>query len=241
MRVRNATLERLDGLIEAFVGAADPAPLTRHLTANSRLPGPRGNLELAHAFADAVAGYAGPPRRGLWDLCIALASVTPAAAPTNTPEEFLAFCGTVGLGAIGAAAPEFFGNALTHLRVSTGDPRWRTREAVAMGLQRMIGAHPREALAALSRWIVSDDWLAMRAVAAAVAEPALLKDRATARTAVRLHRAILRRVLGARVRTSEAFRTLRQALGYSCSVVLAALPEAERASVRLVAREWLRA
>ncbi|MFC2113291.1 HEAT repeat domain-containing protein, partial [Bacteroidota bacterium] len=52
-------------------------------------------------------------------------------------EEFLAFCGTAGLGElIGGGLNEY----LPDLRKQASDPRWRIREAVAMGLQ-IIGKH----------------------------------------------------------------------------------------------------
>ncbi len=232
---RGADAQPVALLLDGFLDRGDAVPLTRLLVAQSRLPGPRANLELGDAFATAAAAHTGPAMRRLWRLCDTLAGIGATAAPTNTPEEFLAFCGTLGLGAIGAAAPEFSGKALTRLHVLVRDARGRTREAVARGLQRMIGAHPRETLAALSGWITKDDWLAMRAVAAAVAEPALLKNRPVARVALRLHQTILRRVLRTRARTSEAFRTLRQALGYSCSVVTAALPGEGFAFMRTLA------
>ncbi len=58
------------------------------LLAESRLPGPRGNLELARAAAD--EGDATQFARWL--------AVGPAEGPTNTPGEFLAFCGALGYG-----------------------------------------------------------------------------------------------------------------------------------------------
>ncbi|KUG19630.1 hypothetical protein ASZ90_010641 [hydrocarbon metagenome] len=64
----------------------------------------------------------------------------------------------------------------------------------------------------------------MRGAAAGLAEPALLADAKTAQSALKLHRKILVRVLTAGERTTDEFRTLRQALGYTLSVVISALP-----------------
>ena len=58
------------------------------LAAESRLPGPRGNIELALAYCEEA------------DLAHAhklVAEHTPEVAPVNTPGEFLAFCGVVAL------------------------------------------------------------------------------------------------------------------------------------------------
>ena len=56
---------------------------------NSGLPGPRGNLELAQAV-----GMEGTEALFLEYLV----DYSAQSAPANTPEEFLAFCGTLGLG-----------------------------------------------------------------------------------------------------------------------------------------------
>ena len=99
--------------------------------------------------------------------------------------------------------------------------RWRTREAVAIGLQRMIKSDAGKTLRELQGWVVDgDDWLAMRAVAAGVAEPALVRDRAVAERALDLQRKILSRIASAAKREGEEFRALRQTLGYSLSVVV---------------------
>jgi hypothetical protein len=58
-----------------------------------------------------------------------------------------------------------------------------------------------------------------------VAEPKLLRDAALAQVALSLHKRILDRVLQASDRASGPFRTLRQGLGYTASVVVQALPD----------------
>ena len=58
------------------------------LLQESGLPGPRGNLELAQAVAD----------EGDERLFHRLLAFDPDSSPTNTPQEFLAFCGALGLG-----------------------------------------------------------------------------------------------------------------------------------------------
>jgi hypothetical protein len=105
------------------------------------------------------------------------------------------------------------------------DPRWRTREAVAMGIQKLVAKQSRNTLKGLESWIDDSEWLAMRAVAAGVAEPALLKDKQTARGALELHKRIFDQILAIRERKSDEFKTLRQSLGYSLSVVVCAIPE----------------
>jgi hypothetical protein len=60
------------------------------LLKESGLPGLRGNIELAQVVAD----------EGNLALFQRYLTFTAEEAPTNSPYEFLAFCGTVGLGRI---------------------------------------------------------------------------------------------------------------------------------------------
>ena len=88
------------------------------LRKESGLPGPRGNLELAHAVAQ-------EGNQTRFEQLLAF------EAEENTPDAFLVFCGVVGLGKLAAREPELF----ARLRACASDPRWRIREAVATGLQ----------------------------------------------------------------------------------------------------------
>jgi hypothetical protein len=218
-----------------FLEGGDEQSLMDYVAANSNLPGPRGNLELAGAFEDALAGYPEPASLKLWDLCTDMASLAANDAPANDPREFIAFCGAVGVGALGATWPALFDQAVALLRQLANDPRWRMREAVAMGLQRLLVSHRQEVLDVLEYWVSSAGPLQLRAAAAGVAEPALLKDEETAQRALRIHRRILERVAGIETRRSEDFRVLRQALGYTLSVVVQAIPEPGFAFMRALA------
>jgi len=211
-------------LFKSFFTTGDPDALTAHLVAHSNLPGPRGNLELAYAFADAMAGYDAEESERLWILCLNMTAISPGEAPVNDPREFVPFCGTVGLGALGAAMAQYVEPALRALHALANDTRWRMREGVAMGLQRLIAAHPQQAITVLQDWIANGSWLELRAAAAAVAEPTLLKDRGVALAALRLHERIMERVLQAADRRSESFRAMRKGLGYTLSVVVQAIP-----------------
>src|SRR5574341_689913 len=171
-----------------------------------------------------LASYAGEGAGELWELCLAMAETSVQAAPVNDPQEFIPFCGTVGVGALGAVSPALFEKALAALKHLAGDPRWRMREGVAMALQRLAASRGSETWQALQAWIAEAGLLEMRAAAAAVAEPALLKDAGLATQAVHMHQTILAQVLQIQGRKSEAFRILRQALGYTLSVVTQAAP-----------------
>src|SRR5512143_1152859 len=132
-----------------------------YLLANSGLPGPRGNLELAQA----VAQLGDEARFARWR------ALTPAQAPANSPAEFLAFCGVLGLGQRLAAGDPA---AAAELRPFASDPRWRTREAVAMALQRWGLASLPALLNEMVAW-AAGSLFEQRALVAGLCEPAVLK------------------------------------------------------------------
>lgn len=215
----------LIGLLDEFVDSGDPDKLLRYIALNSNLPGQRANLELASAFSEAVEERAPRETEQLWKLVLDVTGVSAAKAPVNSPEEFIPFCGAVGIGSIGSVAPRFLAQALAALRELAKDPRWRMREAVCMGLQRLLAGRRRDTLEELERWVAGRSLLEMRAAAAAVASPVDLKQETMALSALQLHRTIMDQVLRTKERKSEAFRILRKALGYTLSVVVAAVPE----------------
>ncbi|WP_214020023.1 hypothetical protein [Methanoculleus sp.] len=214
-------------LLTSFLSSGSAVDLLAYLVAGSTLPGPRANLELADAFGETVREFAvadADDHRILWDLCVELACVSPEDAPTGDPHEFLSFCGVRGIGAIGSVSPACVEAALTHLAEASVDPRWRIREAVAMGLQDLLSRQRDTTIPELEDWVEGGSWLTMRAAVAGIAEPDLLAEPELARTAFRLHRKTLIRVYTAKERQSEAFRALRKALGYTLSLVVVALP-----------------
>ena len=207
-----------------------------YLLAHSNLPGPRGNLELAQAVAD--AGTEAQFRR--WaGLRPDVASGRQAAAE-NTPECFLAFCGVVGLGAMlahGAGRGEVPSPGLPYhdadgetppiqvLRTLAADPRWRIREAVAMALQRWGDAETPAQLAEMADWARGNPW-EQRAAAAALCEPRLLRHPEHAAAVLRILDGITTSIVQLADRKSDAFKTLRQGLAYCWSVAVVALPDA---------------
>jgi hypothetical protein len=182
-----------------------------YLGEHSGLPGPRGNIELAQAVADV-----GVP--AFFDRLI------------DTDEEYLVFCGVVGLGrelAEDADTDEARAEAEHRLRGHATDARWRVREAVAMALQRLGDADLSRLLDVVRRWAGSDDPLVLRAAAAAICEPRLLRDPAAAAVALQVCGQATRALVAvpADRRHDPDVRTLRQGLGYCWSVAVAADPD----------------
>jgi hypothetical protein len=173
-----------------------------YLKKNSGLPGPRANLELVHA----VGEEADADR--LWRL-------------SASSDEFLALCGTAGLGKVALMEPD---TVMTWLRELAADGRWRVREGVAIALQRIGRENMPRLLADMQIW--SDgDRLVQRAVVAGLCEPELVKDRAHAVAVLVILDRITSSLEAADHRRDEGFRVLRLALGYGWSVAAAAAPE----------------
>ena len=230
-------MTRIAGYRATLRSLADWDPF---LLANSGLPGPRGNLELAQAAAD--EGSEEQFRRWL--------ALGPDKAPVNSPEEFLSFCGVLGLGTLlaGAGEPMVDGHQpatrsvpfehrpsptvapamddppLLLLRHFAADPRWRSREAVAMALQRWGDADMAALLGAMAEWSHGSHW-EQRAAAAALCEPRLLANPGHAAATLHILDAITASLHWNQDRREGAFRVLRQGLGYCWSVAVAACPE----------------
>lgn len=215
----------LKSLIDEFIRTGVDDKLLDYLASNSNLPGPRGNLELAAAFANSLVDYDKPEVGKIWKLCLKMTSISSEEAPVNSAREFIPFCGTVGIGSIAAANPAYFEYTLSILRELANDTRWRMREAVAMSLQKLIASNARLVFIDLQRWIEGGRLLELRAVAAGVAEPALLKSEDIAKAAFRLNQEIIQKLRETEDRKSENVGVLRRALGYTLSVVIVPLPK----------------
>ncbi len=182
-----------------------------YLLSESRLPGPRANLELAFAVA----------LEGSEEQILRYAALDPKSAPRNTKEEFLALCGVIGLGYLAARG---VGEYFSLIRERASDPRWRIREAVALGLQK----YGETAIESLLRMMV--EWsqgslLERRAVVATLCEPILLIKRENAIRIIDILDGITSSILDESERRTEDFRVLRKALGYGWSVAVAAHPD----------------
>jgi hypothetical protein len=196
MNTRSAVARARDTL-----AAVPAAEWDAYLRASSGLPGPRGNLELAHAAAD--LGDERSFRRWL-----------------DSADEYLATCGAIGVGRLIATGR---GHLWPLLRAAADDSRWRVREGVAMGLQRIGDASVEYLLDEIEPWVDGSPLL-RRAAAAGISEPRLLTDPDVTRRAILLIERITRTLLAEGDRRTPEFRALRQALGYCWSVVVAADP-----------------
>ena len=184
-----------------------------YLLRESGLPGPRANLELLQAVAD--LGDEATFRR--WR------AIDSAQTPPTTALEYLPACAAVGFGRLVAEGRR---DLLPELRRHASDSRWRVREGVAMGLQRLGATDMPALLEEMGRW-TDGSWLERRTVVAAICEPPILKNPAHARRVLELMDAITQAVAAADAsdRRADDFRVLRQALAYGWSVAVVARPE----------------
>src|SRR5207248_3058459 len=107
------------------------------------------------------------------------------------------------------------------------DRRWRIRQMVAAAFQRMLPADWGRAERVLKSWLSDSDPLVIRAVAAAVAEPPILTDQQRGESALAIQAGAAEWF--ARIPTSrrreDNVKVLRQGLGFTLSVAIAAAPE----------------
>jgi len=192
-----------------------------YLLKESGLPGPRGNIELAQAVAN----------EGDRELFQRFLTYHADIAPVNSSYEFLAFCGTLGLGRLLAEGDT---SLLQTLRTLASDPRWRMREAVAMALQRLGEVNMEQLIEVMRNWSLGTP-LEKRAAAAALCEPRLLGKIPYAKDTLKVLDTIMITIENTVDRRGDGFLALRKGLGYCWSVAVAAFPEAGKALME----KWL--
>lgn len=180
------------------------------LLKESRLPGPRANLELLAAVMQ--VGDEGQFEH--WLRQDALHS------PFNVAEEFLSLCGVTGQGKLLAEGRT---EVLEKLRRYAADSRWRMREGVCIALQHWGEVDMSGLLKEMALWSQGNLW-EQRAAVAALCEPSLLEKEEYARRVLDILDQITDSIKFVEDRKSEAFRVLRKGLGYCWSVAVVALP-----------------
>jgi len=180
------------------------------LLRESKLPGPRANLELVGVVAD----------EGTESQFKHFLTFDAERFPANTQGEFLALCGVVGLGRL-LTEGDF--SVLEILRKCASDLRWRVREGVAIALQRLGETHMSQLLIEMERWS-KGTFLEMRAAAASLCEPRLLKQQECSKRTLLLLDRITASISCAGDRNTDEFKALRKAMAYCWSVAAAANP-----------------
>ncbi len=206
--------------------AGKPGFLEFYLRDQSRLPGTRANLDLAQDLSNHLALLAPDfpsEMRGLLNHLVR----DEKRVVSNTPGEFVLMCGVLSVGACAASVPVWREEGFSQLSRYARSAAWRVREGAAMALQKLLIAAPDEMLLKLMDLLESGDCLQMRACLAAVSETALLASTQVVTSALIMQRVALEylHMLPAADRKHTDARVLRQALGYTLSVVTAASPD----------------
>jgi hypothetical protein len=217
--------DTLQPLIERALGG-QPGFLEFYLREQSRLPGARANLELAQDFSHHLTFLVPDFSEEVRVLLNHLARDEQRVV-TNTPGEFIVMCSVLGFGACAAVLPEWREDVFAQLARYARSTAWRVREATAIALQKLLITAPDETLLMLMNLLDQGDCLQLRACLAAVSETALLTSEQFITSALIIQRVALEylHALPTTERKRADVRVLRQALGYTLSVVTAASPD----------------
>jgi hypothetical protein len=207
--------------LQAFMAApVNGDALATFLLEHCNLPGARANLELVAAVVRESLGRV--------DLQPVYADWLEIETAKNDPREFLSLTAAAALGGVYLGAGADSRTAIVELfATAANDSRWRVREGVSMGLQRIGESSFGDLEAILRPWMNTPSLLQQRAIVAALAHPPFLKARDAAETAVALSRPIALGLasIPSSERNSDGFKVLKQGLSFTLSVVAAAAPE----------------
>jgi hypothetical protein len=179
------------------------------LKENSGLPGPRGNLELLHAFIRSC-------EPAIVKECLAELGDDTA----NSPEEFVSMCGVVGHALLWWKDEK---ELVRHLRKYSTHKSWRIRESVAIAIQEIpfadLGSR-----SDLTGRMETDDPFVHRAIVAGLCEPKnLRKQMGIEKVVEQLSRSTALLNHGKKLGAGE--ESLKKALGYCWSVAIVELPD----------------
>lgn len=181
-----------------------------YLLKNSGLPGPRGNLTLLYSFSKEATAV---------EITECLSFINDNLK--NSPEEFVGMCGIVGLCCLQKVNPQ---NAITTVRQYASHSSWRIREAVAIGIQKMVDENLCDVIKILDGWTSGNDY-EKRAVIASLCEPKLLNDKSNVKRILNILSKMMASFASVTGTLSEGQIALRKAAGYCWSVAIVASPE----------------
>ncbi len=154
----NLKLDLYSGELERRLGlalAGDKQELEQFLLENSNLPGPRLNIALVAAFAEIIGQIVAqpePPVDQLEQLLDSWAGLSLEEAPQNSPREILPAAAILSYGIVATVRPDWWNDEVAKLHKAASSPRWRTREMVAMALQKMLKADWARTTLVLEEW-----------------------------------------------------------------------------------------
>jgi len=186
----------------------DPEKLERFVIENSNLPGPRANLELAFALSEVYENI---------EILTKWTEIDADQADVNDPRSFLPFCSAVGLGRLYTKTKDK--KIIRVLKKLASDDRWRIREAVAFGFQRIGEDNLSELKRIFSEWIEKSNNREKRAILVSLAHPKIL-DRNTSLFCFEILEDVFKNM-----ERDDDFEILKKGLEFTISVYTAANPE----------------
>lgn len=218
--------DTLSSLVERAL-TGNERPLEFYLRDQSRLPGPRANMELANDVSSLLAASVPRYADNVWSLLNYFANGDRKMVTSNTPSEFIMLCGILASGTCAAIQPAWRMETLELLKHYACSPYQRVREGVALAYRSLLEADSSNTIAHLMDMAREGNYLQQRAAIATIAEPAVLFLPENLLAALQLQSIILERLHGVppTERRNESFRVLRRALSYTLSVIVAAAPE----------------
>lgn len=211
-------------ILLTYLKRGDITSLEQYLMSESRLPGPRANLELIAAFS---ALFKSPENvTAYWNVLEDWAAISVEQAGVNEPRSFLAYCAVQSLGPAYLVSPRHRLAIAGLLRNAANDARWRQREMAAMACQLMAEEQFSLVQEMFAAWLADATPLEKRAVLAALAHPPILKDAAVAGYALRVCGEIVDDLILQSPDTlrEEDWKVLIQGLEYAPSVFAAYAP-----------------
>jgi hypothetical protein len=206
--------------LDRLIGAGRYRDLWRALEDGSNLPGPRANLPMLLEFVDACDRDRPDGLRTELERWL----TTPVIdAPVNSQAEFPVACAAAGMAAWIEDDPNRTAHAMTG---AAHDARWRTREGVVLGLQRISERRSGPIIELIAMWGCLGDPFLERAALATLAHASLLNKYANATLGLDLTNEILGRLqsLPQAHQKTEGNRILTQTLSFAISMFVAASP-----------------
>ncbi len=211
--------------ISAFLSSEKYEELKEFLKDNSNLPGQRGNMEMAYAFADCFDSDIGSRS---WAFVSELSGIGSAQAPVNDPGEILPFCAALAAGSqYSYAGGERKAQIRGILRAAMNDERWRMREGAAMGYQRIAEKDFGSVKEIFDSLYPESSFVEKRAIIAALAHPPILKEKDIALYSLKISEDIMGGIFALKPEElkSEGFKVLSKGLEYALSVFTAYAPD----------------
>src|SRR2546426_1432797 len=179
----HSTHSTLSSLVERAL-TGNQRPLEFYLRDQSRLPGPRANLELVDDVSDLFAELVKEQPDKVRSLLNYFISDDYKKVVSNTPAEFVVLSGVVAFGACAAALPRWRSEVFELLDQYASSTCWRVREGVSLAFQRLVAIAPRETINYLTILATRGNYFQQRAAITAIAEPELLYTSETVRAAL---------------------------------------------------------